>query len=187
MLFNIDRNAKFTQQKQKATVITNTTIHIMDAKEISLTEGKVKPVVDHLNDLLANYHIHYQKLRGCHWNVKGPSFFTLHLKFEELYTEALTTIDELAERILTLGKPPHSTFADYIKTSSLKEINTIGLKDTDMVKALIDDMAQLIEMERRLLEITADAGDDGTNDMINRFMQFKEKNTWMLRSFVNED
>jgi starvation-inducible DNA-binding protein len=74
----------------------------MDAKEISLKEKKVKPVVDHLNDLLANYHIHYQKLRGCHWNVKGKSFFTLHVKFEELYTAALTTIDELAERILNL-------------------------------------------------------------------------------------
>jgi len=161
--------------------------HIMDAEKISLEEVKVKPVVDHLNDLLANYHIHYQKLRGCHWNVKGKSFFTLHVKFEELYTEALTTIDELAERILTLGKPPYSTFNDYISTSTLKEVNTIGMKDTDMVKALIEDMATLIEMERQLLDITADAGDDGTNDMVNRFMQFKEKNTWMLRSFVNED
>lgn len=159
----------------------------MDAKEISLEEGKLKPVVDHLNDLLANYHIHYQKLRGCHWNVKGTSFFTLHLKFEELYTAALTTIDELAERILSLGKPPISTFKDYIETSSIKEIQTIGLKDTLMVKAIIDDLASLIKMEREILNITAEAGDDGTNDMINRFMQFNEKNTWMLRSFVNED
>jgi starvation-inducible DNA-binding protein len=159
----------------------------MNAKEISLKEGAVKPVVDHLNDLLANYHIHYQKLRGCHWNVKGQNFFTLHIKFEELYTQALVTIDELAERILTLGKPPYSTFDDYIKTSAIKEIQTIGLKDNAMVKAIIDDMAKLIKMERELLDITADAGDDGTNDMINRFMQFKEKNTWMLRSFVNED
>ncbi|QEM11295.1 Dps family protein [Mucilaginibacter rubeus] len=159
----------------------------MDAKEISLEEVKVKPVVDHLNDLLANYHIHYQKLRGCHWNVKGTSFFTLHLKFEELYTAALVTIDELAERILSLGKPPISTFKDYIETSIIKEIQTIGLKDTLMVKAIIDDLASLIKMEREILNITAEAGDDGTNDMINRFMQFNEKNTWMLRSFVNED
>ena len=159
----------------------------MNAKEISLEEVKVKPVVDHLNDLLANYHIHYQKLRGCHWNVKGTSFFTLHLKFEELYTAALVTIDELAERILSLGKPPISTFKDYIETSSIKETQTIGLKDTLMVKAIIDDLAALIKMEREILTITADAGDDGTNDMINRFMQFNEKNTWMLRSFVNED
>ncbi|MCC8409262.1 DNA starvation/stationary phase protection protein [Mucilaginibacter sp. UR6-1] len=159
----------------------------MNAKEISLEERKVKPVVDLLNDLLANYHIHYQKLRGCHWNIKGQNFFTLHLKFEELYTEALTTIDELAERILTLGKPPHSTFADYIKESTIKEINTIGMKDTDMVRAIIQDMALLIGMEREILDVTADVGDDGTNDMVNRFMQFKEKTTWMLRSFVNED
>jgi starvation-inducible DNA-binding protein len=159
----------------------------MDAIEISLIEKQVKPVVDHLNDLLANYHIHYQKLRGCHWNVKGTSFFTLHVKFEELYTAALVTIDELAERILTLGKAPFSTFNDYITTSALKEVDTIGMKDTDMVRALIADMATLIAMERDLLEITAKAGDDGTNDMVNRFMQFKEKNTWMLRSFINED
>jgi starvation-inducible DNA-binding protein len=159
----------------------------MNAEEISLEEVKVKPVVDHLNDLLANYHIHYQKLRGCHWNVKGKSFFTLHVKFEELYTEALTFIDELAERILTLGKPPYSTFEQYISTSKIVEINTVGLPDMEMVKALIEDMATLIEMEREILNITADAGDDGTNDMVNRFMQFKEKNTWMLRSFVNED
>ncbi len=159
----------------------------MDAKEISLDEKEVRPVVDHLNELLANYHIHYQKLRGCHWNVKGTNFFTLHVKFEELYTEALTTIDELAERILTLGKPPYSTFNDYITNSKLKEMNTVGVSDKDLVRALIADMASLIELERRILDITADAGDDGTNDMVNRFMQYKEKNTWMLRSFVNED
>jgi len=157
------------------------------SNQAGLTETNEKQVVDHLNDLLANYHIHYQKLRGCHWNVKGKSFFTLHVKFEELYTEALTSIDELAERVLTLGKAPFSTFSDYINTAKLKEVNTIGMKDTDMVKALIEDMATLIEMERAILEITAEAGDDGTNDMVNRFMQFKQKNTWMLKSFVNED
>lgn len=159
----------------------------MKAEKIKLKEEKVKPVVDHLNDLLANYHIHYQKVRGCHWNVKGKSFFTLHLKFEELYTEALTTIDELAERILTLGKPPISTFKDYIKTAKIKEVDTIGMKDTAMVKEILDDMETLIGLEREILAITADAGDDGSNDMVNRFMQFQEKNTWMLRAFVNED
>jgi starvation-inducible DNA-binding protein len=158
----------------------------MDAKEISLDEQEVKPVVDLLNDYLANYHIHYQKLRGCHWNIKGQNFFTLHVKFEELYTEAQTTIDEIAERVLTLGKPPHSRFADYINESRIKEIDTIGMQDLAMIDAILDDMAQLIEMERELLEATEQAGDEGTNDMVNRFMQFKEKNTWMLRSFANK-
>ena len=159
----------------------------MEAEAISLEEKKVKPVVDHLNDLLANYHIHYQKIRGCHWNVKGHNFFTLHVKFEELYTTALTTIDELAERILTLGKPPYSTFDDYIKTSKIREVNTIGMGADEMVKALVDDMAILIELEREILDVTDNAEDQGTNDMVNGFMQYKEKNTWMLRSFINQD
>ena len=159
----------------------------MNAKEISLEEKEVRPIVDQLNDLLANYHIHYQKLRGCHWNVKGSHFFTLHVKFEELYTNAQLTIDELAERILTLGKPPYSTFTEYIRISKLKEINTIGMKDTDMVLAIMDDFSKLIEMEREIMTTTSEAGDDGTNDLINSFMQFKEKNNWMLRSFVGKN
>ncbi len=159
----------------------------MNAKEISLEEKEVRPIVDQLNDLLANYHIHYQKLRGCHWNVKGSHFFTLHVKFEELYSNAQLTIDELAERILTLGKSPYSTFKEYIRISKLKEINTIGMKDTDMVLAIMDDFSKLIEMEREIMTSTSEAGDDGTNDLINSFMQFKEKNNWMLRSFVGKN
>lgn len=161
-------------------------INIMDAKEISLSEKKVKPVVDMLNDYLANYHIHYQKLRGCHWNIKGQNFFTLHVKFEELYTNAQLTIDEIAERVLTLGKPPHSRFEDYIKESTIKEINTIGMTDMAMVDEVLADMAKLIEIERDLLEASDAASDDGTNDMVNRFMQFKEKTNWMLRSFAGK-
>ena len=155
----------------------------MNAKEIGLKEQEIKPIVDHLNDLLANYHIHYQKVRGCHWNVKGGHFFTLHVKFEELYNNAQQTIDDLADRILTLGKSPFSTFADYIRVSTVKEINTMGMKDTDMVLAIMDDFTSLIDMEREIMTVTAEAGDDGTNDLINSFMQFKEKNNWMLRSF----
>jgi len=71
-------------------------MNMMNPKAISLEDKKLKPVVENLHDLLANYHIYYQNLRGCHWNIKGPHFFTLHEKFEELYTAAITTIDELA-------------------------------------------------------------------------------------------
>lgn len=158
----------------------------MNPKAISLEAKKLKPVVDHLNDLLANYHIHYQKLRGCHWNVRGNHFFTLHVKFEELYNNALTTIDELAERILTLGKSPFSTFKDYVSQAELQEVDTIGMGDTDMVKAIIGDLEVLIGLQRDLLEITSEAGDEGTNDMINAFMQFNEKQNWMLSAFVNK-
>lgn len=115
----------------------------MIPKAISLEAKKLKPVVDHLNDLLANYHIHYQNLRGCHWNVRGNHFFTLHVKFEELYTNALTTIDELAERVLTLGKSPYSTFSDYIKHAEIKEVDTIGMNDIAMVKSIIGELEEI--------------------------------------------
>ena len=88
--------------------------------------------------------------------------------------------------MLTLGKPPHSRFEDYITESGIKEINTIGMQDLAMVDAILEDMAQLIQLERELLEASDKAGDDGTNDMVNRFMQFKEKTTWMLRSFAGK-
>ncbi|MDF3077719.1 MAG: starvation/stationary phase protection protein [Sphingobacteriaceae bacterium] len=158
----------------------------MDAKQIGLEEKQIRPVVDQLNELLANYHIHYQKLRGCHWNVKGRSFFTLHAKFEELYNDAINSIDELAERILTLGKAPLSTYKEYIETSRLKEIPTVGVEDMQLVQAILDDFATLIELEREIMESTSESGDDGTNDLINRFIQFQEKNTWMLRSFAGK-
>ena len=156
----------------------------MKAEQISLVESEVKPVVDQLNDLLANYHLYYQNLRGCHWNVKGKSFFTLHAKFEELYTQALTSIDEIAERVLTLGKPPYSTLQKYVDVSDVKQIDTIGMRDVDMVKTVVADMDTLISKQRELLQTTEQAGDDGTNDMINRHMQFLEKEHWMLRSFM---
>lgn len=158
----------------------------MKAEEIGLKEVEVKSIVDQLNELLANYHIHYQKLRGCHWNVKGKSFFTLHVKFEELYTNAVESIDELAERILTLGKSPLSTYKDYINISKIQEIKTEGVEDIALVEAILNDFSTLIEMEREIMESTSESGDDGTNDMINRFMQYKEKNTWMLRAFAGK-
>jgi len=156
----------------------------MKAEEIALEGKKVKPVVDELNDLLANYHIYYQNVRGCHWNVKGKCFFTLHIKFEELYTQALAAIDEVAERVLTLGKPPYSTLQKYIDVSEIKQVETIGMKDVDMVKLVVDNMDKLIAKQRELMETSEKAGDDGTNDMVNRLMQFLEKENWMLRSFL---
>lgn len=156
----------------------------MNSKAISLEAKKLKPVVDNLNDLLANYHIYYQNLRGCHWNVNGPHFFTLHAKFEELYNNTITTIDALAERILTLGKNPKSRFSDYFDMAEIEEINTVGMKDTDMVQGILENLSTLIRLERDLLDLTSEADDEGSNDMINAFMQYNEKQNWMLRAFA---
>lgn len=157
----------------------------MSVNKIGLPDKKVIELVDHLNILLANYQIHYQKLRGCHWNVKGHNFFTLHVKFEELYNNAQLAIDELAERVLTLGKSPYGTYAEYIEESSIKEIKTDGLSAEKMVDAILEDFKKLIALEREVIEnATENAGDDGTADMIIGFLRFKEKTSWMLRAWV---
>lgn len=159
----------------------------MAVNKIGLSDKKVIELVDHLNILLANYQIHYQKLRGCHWNVKGHSFFDLHAKFEELYNNAQTAIDELAERVLTLGKSPYSNYAEYIELSTLKEIKTEGMPAEKMVEAILDDFKKLIELEREVIEnATENAGDEGTADMIIGFLRFKEKTSWMLRAWVGK-
>lgn len=156
----------------------------MTVNKIGLKDKPVVELADHLNTLLANYQIHYQKLRGCHWNVQGHQFFELHAKFEELYNHAQLAIDEIAERILTLGKSPMSTYADYIENSSIKEIKTIGLSEEKMVEAILGDFKDLIEIEREVIEnATENANDEGTADLIIGFLRFKEKTSWMFRAW----
>jgi len=160
----------------------------MAVNKIGLKDRPVVELADHLNVLLANYQIHYQKVRGCHWNVKGHQFFQLHVKFEELYNHAQLAIDELAERILTLGKSPVSTYAAYIEASDIKEIKTDGLSEEKMVEAILGDFKDLIALEREVIEnATENANDEGTADMIIGFMRFKEKTSWMFRAWSGKN
>ncbi|HET7119578.1 MAG TPA: ferritin-like domain-containing protein, partial [Hanamia sp.] len=70
---------------------------------IGLDVAKSKTLAEKLNELLADYSIFYQNTRGYHWNIKGDKFFELHDKFQELYEDLFIKIDEVAERIRTLG------------------------------------------------------------------------------------
>lgn len=88
---------------------------------IGLNKTKSKSLAGKLNELLADYMVFYQNTRGLHWNIKGEKFFELHVKFEELYTNLLLKVDEVAERILTLGAVPLHTFEDYKKLPKLQD------------------------------------------------------------------
>jgi len=61
------------------------------------------------------------------------------------------------------------------------------MPDRAMVEAIMNDLTTLIHIERQIMESTAEAGDDGTNDMINKFIQFQEKNNWMFRAFLGKN
>jgi len=138
-----------------------------------------------LNQLLANYSVHYQKLRNYHWNVKGPDFFDLHEQFEKQYNEALLSIDEIAERIRVFGKTPLSTMKEYLEVSSIRETGT-DLSSDIMVRELLNDYTVLLEAMSSTVDVSVAQGDSGTEEMVKLFIHSIEKHHWMLSSFLSK-
>lgn len=152
---------------------------------IGLDSKKAAQLADRLQVLLANYSIFYQNVRGAHWNVKGEKFFELHLKFEELYNNLQLKIDEIAERILTLGYAPSHKYSDYKKVSKIEEVSQVtdGLKS---VTAILDAFKILISLQRELLNLSGDANDEGTNALMSDYIREQEKLVWMYSAFLNK-
>ncbi len=148
-----------------------------------LKKEDANELVKDLNQLLANFQVYYQNLRGLHWNIKGKNFFELHLKFEELYTDAQEKIDMIAERILTLQGMPLHTFEDYVKISKVPVGSNIS-KDTDAVKLVVKSLSELLKIERDLLNASDNADDEGTNSMISDFISEQEKTLWMMNAWL---
>jgi starvation-inducible DNA-binding protein len=152
---------------------------------IGLDTSKAKQLSEKLNELLANYSIFYQNVRGYHWNIKGEKFFELHVKFEELYTDLQLKIDEIAERILTLGDSPAHNYSIYKKVSAVTESSQVS----DGVKAVADilnSFQTIIALERTLLDMAGDAGDEGTNALMSDYIRAHEKLIWMYSAFLKK-
>lgn len=150
---------------------------------IGIDKKKASELSNNLNELLADYQLFYQNLRGMHWNIKGREFFELHVKFEEYYDDAVIKIDEIAERILTLeGEPLHS-FTDYLKVSKIAESKNIT-NGVDGIKIIISNFQVLILKEREILELAADASDEGTVSLMSDYISETEKTLWMLNSYL---
>ncbi|WP_299781009.1 DNA starvation/stationary phase protection protein [uncultured Formosa sp.] len=149
---------------------------------LNIQDEKLLPVVVELNTLLADYHIYYQKLRNFHWNILGENFFDLHNKFEELYTDARTKIDEIAERVLTLRYHPMSKFSDYLDISALKEVSPL-LSDREMVSEILNDHKLLLNQMKIVINKAENATDEGTIDLIGAYIRELEKASWMLDSW----
>lgn len=151
--------------------------------QIGLDKTKSKSLAGGLNNLLADYMMFYQNTRGLHWNIKGEKFFELHLKYEELYTNLLLKVDEVAERILTLGATPLHTFDDYKSTTKIESIKNVsdGKKG---IQTILNAFEILIVSQRELLNLSADAGDEGTNALMSDYIREQEKLVWMYSSFL---
>ena len=157
----------------------------MKLNTLGLNKANVEKEVSLLNVLLANYQTYYQNLRGVHWNIKGKRFFELHVKFEELYTTAQEQVDEIAERILTLGGVPFHTLESYVKHASVPVGENI-FDDEKTVRLVIDTISALLPLEREILTLSDEINDEGTNSLISDFISEQEKNVWMLKAYLNE-
>ncbi|EGL20017.1 MULTISPECIES: DNA starvation/stationary phase protection protein [unclassified Paenibacillus] len=137
-----------------------------------------------LNKQVANWTVLYVKLHNYHWYVKGDQFFTLHVKFEELYNEAAGYVDELAERLLSIGGKPVATLKECLELSDIREAAG-GEKSEAMVRTLLADFETVISECKTGMKEAEEAGDEGTADMLLGITQSLEKHSWMLGSFLN--
>ena len=152
---------------------------------IGLDATQSAKLAKELNTLLANYQIYYQSIRGLHWNIKGSHFFELHVKFEELYNDAQLKIDEIAERVLTLGFTPLHTFSDYLAEAEVEVGKDIS-DATTAVKLVVDSLKTLVILERSIVETANELNDEGTITLLTDFITEQEKTIWMYASWLNK-
>ncbi len=152
---------------------------------IGLNIQKSKELAHALNGLLANYAILYQNTRGYHWNIQGDKFFELHLKFKELYNDFFIKIDEIAERILTLGYAPEHKYSNYLKGAKITESNEVsnGIK---AIHEILDGFAILLSKERHILRLSGEIDDEGTNAQMSDYIREQEKLVWMYSAYINQ-
>lgn len=150
---------------------------------IGLDKSQSAELAQKLNVLLANYQLFYINSRGFHWNITGEKFFELHLKFEEIYTDALLKVDEIAERILTLGHIPLHTFSAYLTNSNIQPQENIS-DGKDAMGYVLDGFKTLITLERDILLLASDANDEGTNALMSDYIRQQEKLVWMYSAFL---
>lgn len=152
---------------------------------IGLDTGKSEELAELLNDLLANYSLFYQNSRGYHWNIKGEKFFELHLKFEELYNNLFIKIDDVAERILTLGYAPEHKFSSYSALAEIKESADVS-DGKKAVEEILQAFKILIKKQRHILSVASQIEDEGTSALMSDNIREQEKSVWMYSAYLTK-
>lgn len=147
------------------------------------TAIKKEKLVKHLNQLLADYQLYYQNLRGFHWNIKGHLFFHLHDKFEVLYREANETVDDIAERIRALGTIPLHTLEDYFHQAQLTSAKDISNGEQAVSITLKNSQVLLYDL-KEVLHLAEELSDEATTTLISELITSTEKRIWMLKAFL---
>jgi len=136
-----------------------------------------------VSSVLADTYTLYLKTQNYHWNVTGARFHQLHKLFEEQYTEMAEAIDEIAERVRSLGFRPPGTFKEFLALTSIPE-ETVKLNADEMIKNLADGHEMISSKTREIVVMAHDFKDDVTADLLTSRIKTHEKTTWMLKSFL---
>jgi starvation-inducible DNA-binding protein len=151
--------------------------------DLGIAESDRAELTSQLGSLLADTYTLYLKTHNYHWNVTGPMFRSLHLMFEEEYTEMWTAVDDIAERIRSLGEPAPGTYAEYSRLSSVKEREGVPAA-SEMVQDLVVGHETVVRTARALAAKAEGAGDLATADLATQRIDVHEKTAWMLRSMI---
>lgn len=151
--------------------------------DIGIPENQRKAIAEGVSRLLADSYTLYLQTHNFHWNVTGPMFNTLHLMFEQQYTELQTAVDEIAERIRALGFPAPGTYAKFVELASIKEEQGVP-EAKEMIRLLVKGQEAVVRTARSIIPIADEAHDEPTLDLLVQRMQVHEKNAWMLRSLL---
>ena len=152
--------------------------------DIGIDDRSRKDIAGGLSRLLADTYTLYLKTHNFHWNVTGPMFNTLHLMFEQQYTELATAVDEIAERIRALGEAAPGSYSQYAALSSIREETGVPSAE-DMIRQLVADQEAVVRTARSVFPVAEEASDEPTADLLTQRMQVHEKTAWMLRSMVS--
>ena len=151
--------------------------------DIGIAQNDRQLIVDGLSHLLADTYVLYLKTHNFHWNVSGPMFRTLHLMFEEQYTELATAVDSIAERIRALGFPAPGTYSAYSKLSSIPEPEGVPVA-VEMIAQLVQGQEAVVRTARGMFPLLDRVSDESTADLLTQRMQVHEKAAWMLRALL---
>ena len=151
-------------------------------KKLGFTYLETAEIAVALRRLLANYQVHYHKLRQFHWNIEGADFFELHDKFEEDYTLAVEQIDTLAERIRAFGLPVDMSIQETLELAEIKDTPKARTA-MDMVRQILGDYEILHNCMLDVLTASLDNGDTATEYMVSGFIRGLEKRNWMYTSW----
>ena len=151
--------------------------------DIGIDLEEREAIADGLSRLLADSYTLYLKTHNYHWNVTGPMFNTLHLMFEQQYTELAVAVDEIAERVRALGFPAPGSYSAYAALTDIPEDQHVPSAE-QMLQNLVEAQETVVRTARSVFPRVEEANDEPSADLLTQRMQVHEKNAWMLRSML---